>query len=371
MEWLLLRAFAAPGREAPLIDARLALDLTQRLGLATRIAGRTPRSVLQAELGATYTELASRHLTTAAADAMLLDALRLAARSAHAVGAPLIALKFAALRVLGVARAGQRRANDIDVLTSVAMAPRLRMALLGAGCSESGVRGYAHQLAPLLSPQGVPIEIHLHLPGVRLPGAPRFASADDLLGAGLVDGRHEPAVPSIELLAAHALAHGFLQNAGAPASHSLLCTLADLSDVAAASPGALGKAIAFVEPLFDADDGRVTAELLGYLEQGNLRDALRSDCGVLLRHALAARLDADYASALRLRQITQPLSDRPFPLALARALSVALLPTATEIETIYGAGMSRRALLARRLLRPMDLGLRLIAAGASRLTARR
>lgn len=369
-DWLLLRAFAPPELAAPAIVPTLALDLARKLGLASRIAGRTPSAVLDTELGPLARELSNERFVTAATDALLMRALELTAQAARRIGAPLVGLKFAALRVRHLARAGQRRAHDVDVLTCRAMAQRLRSELLAQGCSEPGVRGHDHQLAPVMTPDGVPVEVHLHIPGVRLPGSRRFVGADELLAAGLVDAHFGLAVPDIAVVTAHALAHGFLQNAGAPGSHSLLCTFADLSDILGSHPGALSASIAFLKPSFDDEDGALTGELVRQLESGNLAEARRGPGGTLLRHALAARLDARYASALRLRLLTQPLSDRPFPLGLATALQTALFPTPKELEAIYGAPLSGPSLAVRRLLRPADLAWRALNAGASRIIAR-
>src|SRR5688572_33363732 len=113
VEWLLLRAFAPPALQAPVIDGERAIKATRKLGLASRIAARIPSDVLRAELGAAASEITGDHLTTAAADALLLTALGLVQSAAARVGAPLVGLKFVALRTLGVVRPGQRRANDV------------------------------------------------------------------------------------------------------------------------------------------------------------------------------------------------------------------------------------------------------------------
>jgi hypothetical protein len=366
LEWLLLRAFARNDAPAPQpgIDAQRAVALTRQFKISARIAGRTSAALLREELGDAASELASDHFTTAARDALLHDALAFAQAAAERIGAPLIGLKFLALRALGAARAGQRPAGDIDVLTPVNRARELHAALLAAGATESGVRGHAHQLPPVLAPHGVPIEIHLHIPGIALPGSKYFAVADELMAAGLVEQHAGLSTPAAPLVAAHAAAHGFLQNAGTPASHSLLSTLADLADLLALFPDALTRAAPYLAPRFDAEDCATLTELVHQLRAGNPTP------GLVLRHTLALQLDPAYASSQRLRLLTQPLSDRPPALAVATALREALFPSPRELRAIYGDHLGHAPLTVRRLLRPFDLAWRVIRARADHLAGR-
>lgn len=307
LEWVLQRAFGPPTwtPTTPLSGQRL-VDVALRLDLASRIAARQPRELVELEMGAIAAHrLREQYVGTVARGALLDYALDELLDRAKDSGVPCILLKYAALNRMGVLRVGSRVASDIDVLVPHARARQFQAILKEKDYEDLGLPESSHQLPALRDPHGVLIELHVHVPLVTLAAGQPFARADDLLAAGLTTQSGNAFVPDAAIVAAHAIAHGLMQHAQVPQVYSPLKTFADLADLQIARPGVLEQAQAYLARTMTADDITNVQTLARLLTEGDLETAMKGGPGVLLRHALASQLDRRYAIRLRLGGLTQ------------------------------------------------------------------
>jgi hypothetical protein len=219
------------------------------------------------------------------------------------------------------------------------------------------------------------VEVHRLVPGLRLAGG-GSATWEDLEGEGLLlpladlPGCCSAAVPEVQ--AAHALVHGLGQHGFSPTAYALLKMMADLQDL---GDGALTpRALAWVArdvPTPEAAAVRRLGARLAAGEDPAYWAAGDSPEAILLRHVLAGRLDADYASALRLGLFRRQVSDRGPAVRLSRTVWDAVALSDAQIDAIYGPPAGRLGYLGRRLARPFDLLLRLGSYAARWLRLRR
>jgi hypothetical protein len=366
LAWVLARAFGPVGAcHEPPRSGGEALALAQRLGVAPRIGGRVSADRLRHELGDAASEgFLHEYWSTAAREGALERATTRLGEIARNTGSPLILLKHAALRALRIVGPGLRRASDVDVLVPGCLTWNLHRALLRAGYRPTGARGYEHQLPPLLDPDDVLIEIHRHIPGVHLDSDRLFATADDLLSSGLVRASEGKLVPDSAVLSAHAIAHGFLQNAGAPRGNSPLRVLSDLCDLQERDPSALERAARFMGRGLHADDLAALGVLTKLALAGNLSQA-EGGALDLLRHALGSQLDDDYARSLTIRTLTRPLSQHAPWRATLNAAASALFPDWSALESLGGAAPRAHQKALHRLTRPVVLLVRTARAARS------
>lgn len=351
--WALLRAFSPRDRPSPAVAPERALEVARRLDLLPRIAARTPQAQLRAELSESLARrLQAAHGVAALAVERVTSAAREVAATAAEGGTPLAFLKGAALHLAGVTAVGSRFMGDLDVLVPAEHAEGLQRAMRAAGyrpCTSHATGD--HELPKLVSPQGVFLDVHRHLPGVRLgPGSPP-ATFGGLRDAGLlepVDG-WKAWVPTCELLAAHALAHTLAQHAFEPRSHPATRLLADLADLGFGSdqePDA-GAVLPLVQD--DAPEAGAALRLVRQLASGAALASLPGPEASLLAHLLGGLLDDDYAEALKLRALfAGPSRDVG---ALLSAVGRAAFLGRAEAEALYGPGRSG----TRRWLRPFEL----------------
>jgi len=307
LEWILQRALGplewVPRRK--LAGQRL-VDAALRLDLASRIAARQPRELLEREMGAPAAHrLREQYVGTVARAALLDHSLDELLTRAKAANLECILLKYAALNRMGVLRVGSRSASDIDVLVPHQRAKEFQALLKESGYEDLGSRESSHQLPGLCDRSGVLVELHVHLPLVTLaPGQP-FARAVDLLAAGLTVQSGSVLLPSASVVAAHAIAHGLMQHAQAPHMYSPLKTFADLADLQREKPDLVAQARAHLSGTMTPEDLTNVEALARALTQGDLEAAMAGGPGVILRHALASRLDHRYAIRLRLGTLIQ------------------------------------------------------------------
>jgi hypothetical protein len=115
----------------------------------------------------------------------------------------------------------------------------LRDALLARGFVESSAGGYEHQLPALRHPYGDSVELHRHLPGLRLAGGDS-AGWSELVAAQLATPLSSPAaqaaprvlIPAREVLIAHALVHALAQH-GLSVGYAGWLLVGDLLDLSA------------------------------------------------------------------------------------------------------------------------------------------
>jgi Uncharacterised nucleotidyltransferase len=370
VRWMLLRAFGPAG--APFtgpLEAGKALGLARTFEVSARIAARQGRERLAAELGPEAAAGFARDRRAAAASGLrLMEAVRQVAEAAAPLEIPLAFLKFAALEGAGLLAAGSRDACDVDVLAPGGRVRDLHRALIGAGYRTSSMPAMEHQLPPLSAPSGAVVEIHRHLPGVRVGGGPS-ATFEALDRAGLLapqaDLPGRCSAPSPEVLAAHVLVHGLGQHGYWPASYSLLKTVADLVDLGAdvLTP----RALAWIAKDVPAGEAEAVRRLCLRLADGEDPAAWNGSEEALLRHILAGRLDPGYERSLRLGLFQPVPSDRPRPLQLARSVLDTVFLSDAQIDAVYGRPHTRLGYLGRRLARPFDLLWRLGSYGLARL----
>jgi hypothetical protein len=307
LEWVLQRAFSTRVWSPTLsVDAKTAVEAALRLDMAGRIAARHPRMQLEEELGAEAAQrLREQYVGVVAREALLEHALQQLLEQAHASGVSCILLKYAALSRMGVLRVGARSASDIDVLVPRASARQFQAALVQNGYREVGLPESAHQLPALQDPNGMLIELHVHLPGISLGSGQPYASADDLISAGSTRQSGNALLPEPAIVAAHAIVHGLVQHACAPHMYSPLKTFADLVDLARTEHESLAKAGDFLKTAMTEEDVASALQLAQALQRGDIVTARAGAPGVLLRHALASQLNAGYALQLRLRTLTR------------------------------------------------------------------
>jgi Uncharacterised nucleotidyltransferase len=228
---------------------------------------------------------------------------------------------------------------------------------------------------------------------------------------------HAAAAPLPAVLAAHALVHGIAQHGWTPHAYSLLKMVADLVDLGFAGPdgpelagraarwiardvtageveaarrlcaalaagaagaggaagaegGAAGVAASTAVAARTTGAGGATwgaggAEAAGAVGAGGGAgeageelagwESSRAPEAVLLRHALAGRLDAGYERSLRLALFRRVPSDAPEAVRLARAVAGTVWLSRAQVDALYGPPRRRLGYLGRRLRRPLDL----------------
>jgi Uncharacterised nucleotidyltransferase len=410
VRWMLLRAFGPVGAAGPAgvggpggaagpasaarmpvetaaVEPPAVLALCRRFELSCRVAARQGRARLTAELGAEAADGFARDQAVAAGAGLRLVALaeRVAAAAA-ALGVRPVFLKLAALELGGLLAPGSREGCDLDVLVPAGRAAELQQALAAAGFRASPMPRYEHQLAALESADGV-VEVHRMLLGVRVAGR-RSATAEDLEREGLLQplpalaGR-AAAAPLPAVLAAHALVHGIAQHGWTPHAYSLLKMVADLVDLGFAGPDGpelARRAARWIARDVTADEVEAARRLCAALAAGAggpavaaLPASAASAAGhgpaaweesrapevVLLRHALAGRLDPGYERSLRLALFRRVPSDAPEAVRLARAVAGTVWLSRAQLDALYGPPRRRLGYAGRRLRRPLDLLARL------------
>ncbi len=371
---MLHRAFADPRRAVPLpVEGGRAVELAVAYDLAPRIACRIPFEELQAELGpAAARALAVRQLAVEAWGERVVGLAKEVGGWLQRASVPVAFLKFAALRLGGHVAAGTRAATDLDVLVPSHAAAAARQALLGEGCREERLIHVSHHSYPLLTPAGVPVEVHTAVPGVRLSGRQGDATFDALLDAGLLvaprDGEGAYLLPCHELLLAHCLAHGLWQHATAPLAYPPMRMLADLVDLGLAASAELeAQAAALVAGAVPREAVAAAAALGAALAAGPSDELLAStDDGAprLLRHLLAGPVDGQYQRALRFHALRGLVGMAPG--RLLAELRQALWLSRAQVELMHGPQRSAWGYLGVRLQRPFALCVHLVRyAGAA------
>jgi len=327
LEWVLQRALGPLTWQPtkPVSGQRL-VNVALRLDVAARIASRQPRASIEREMGAEPAQrLREQYVATVARGALLDHATSELLERARVADVSCILLKYAALSRMGVLGVGSRVASDIDVLVPHTRARQFQAILKEKGYQDLGLPESSHQLPALRDPNGVLIELHVHVPLITLgPGQP-FARVDELLAAGLTIQSGNALVPDPAIVAAHAIAHGLMQHAHAPHVYSSLKTFADLADLQLSTPSVLQQVAAYLSMTMTAEDLNSVQVLARTLVAGDLETAMRGESGLILRHALASQLDRRYAIWLRLSGLTRPrtASELRTPAELFRAMLAA------------------------------------------------
>jgi Uncharacterised nucleotidyltransferase len=359
LAWLLRAAFAAPLSGIRPADAARALHLARATQLSGRVAKRLEAWRETSQLGELGRELAADYYANVAREALLIRAQSSIAALGERLGVPIIALKFAGLRLAQVIAPGARVASDLDLLLPEANAKQFWRALLGIGFARTNTHEYAHQLEALVDPDGAVVDLHVHIPGVSIEKR-GFADADQLLARRLVRRTSSGLlVPDAALLCAHAIAHALLQNRATPQTYSPLRMIADIVDLRRMEPTAVSLATKYLAPGL-----RGTCETLDRLSSALLRGTFEghgfdgTSEQTMLRHCIAARTDFAYSERLRASGLRNKLSDGASAKEIALYVADLLYPAEPALDALYGPVVGRRALFLRRLRRPIDLAVR-------------
>lgn len=381
--WVLLRAFGPVGAPAGPVDSAAAARTAESLDLAARIGARAGRRRLEEELGpGGASPFLARHHEAAARDLAAGALARELAKVAAEAGVPMALLKYGALRAGGRLAPGSRLAADLDVLAPAGEAgERLQAWLLERGFRPTGQPGHEHQLPSLDHPTLGAVEIHRHLPGVRAPGARRYATFEDLAERGQLAATGDASggdldgsgvlAPSRGVLAAHALAHGLAQHVWAPDAHPPFRSLADLVDLGLGGPEGeevAAEAAPWLRGTLTPEEVAAARELAGELVAGRPEALEGSTAGARLgRHLLAGALDPVYRRSLALRRVRPSVGEAAAPRRLGHALARGLFPADAELDLIYGPSRGRWRRARLRAGRPFDLAWRGARAAWSRL----
>jgi hypothetical protein len=380
LRWVLRRAFGPAGLPALSVgDGGRALELARRSSLAALIGSRHSLGALAAEVGSrAAARFILEHEAAVQAAPRLMEALGPVGEAASAVGSPVVLLKFAALTLAGHTPYGTRTAGDVDVLVAPEAIEAVAEGLRARGFTPSGYRDGVHQLAPLRDGHGRVVELHRHVPGLRVPEGGGPATAEALLGAGVVDEGGSPAgaregvgVPVREVLLAHAIVHGVAQH-GFKSGYPLFRMVADV--VALGGRASEGEGVhRWIAGAVSAEEATGALALAERLAAGDV--ALFEPGGpltpdvVLLRHFTAVLLDEDYVHSLRLRWLVSSRGRRG-PAAWVRGAWEAVAVTDAQIDVLYGPPRGRLGYLGWRVLRPFDLVRRGARYGLSALRLR-
>jgi hypothetical protein len=296
------------------------------------------------------------------------------ATAAASIGVPIVLLKFAALRASGRVADGWRGAGDVDVLVASDHSRALAEALGKLGLRDAGFPGEAHQLPQLRDADGRAVEVHVHLPGLRLRPGGSMATVDALAAAGplqRVDLPGDCSVPLPHVMAAHAVVHGIAQHGFAPGGYPAFRVVGDLIALGAHEDGgAIARAaLPLVADEVAPDEMAAAVALATRLARADaaLFGDVASPEAVLLRHFVAGILDEDYRRSLRLHG----LAEGGGIAGLVRAAWHALALTDAQIDVVYGPPRSRLGYLGRRLARPFDLVRRVARYAAAGVRVRR
>lgn len=392
LRWLLKQAFARA--EAPMtqrVNPGRVVSLALELDLAARVAALKDLSLVSAELGRDAAErFAFARLAAARAQHDVAELVTRVGEIASREGLEIVLLKYAALARLGRIREGSRNVRDFDVLGRSGEIERLYRILLAEGFEDCGHPRQPHHLPALRSASGGIVEIHSLIPGLRIgdAGHGTTATADALIAAGLVERCGMTTVsfagtalradcptmwiPSVDVLRAHAIFHGFVQHGAVPDDYPMMRMLCDVADL-----GIDDGTEALAQRAYGLLDGEMTLDeitaifaLVVRLCKGQL-DTLdfASAEGRLLRHVVASACDLDYRRSLKLvRARTIGLGHE-----LAPALMRVFAPSRGELELHGGPIRSAVDYGLRRVLYPLRKAFELVgaAAGGLRLRSRK
>ncbi len=382
LRWVLLRAFGpVPAPWSDPVDPAAVEHLASRFSLVSRIAGRRGKRLLEEELGEETARKWLHTLRLTAASVLRFQAVaRQLAETANGAGIPVTFLKGTALGLGSLVPLGFRGSGDIDMLVPPGRVAEMGKILKAQGAVPSELpNDDDHQhLPPVYLKSGVMLEIHRHLPGVRLRGRRRSVTIGDLEDEGLLVPVPEIGarafIPAKPVLVAHCLVHGLVQHGAAPGSYPGFRIFADLADLGCHEASWNHDERLTLARLDDEALSEIRF-LVGELVKGNV-DELLSEEGAasrVLRHYIAGSTDQTYCEALKAHpRYMMGLSEKPRPLALISNITKTVFITRAQVDAIYGRPGSPWGYAARQVLRPFDLACRAVryATAAVRVKSR-
>ena len=374
--WALARALGPVDAEVEAPRPGRAVELAERLDVASRIGARVPRQVLVAELGEEAADLIRRRYHQAAAALLVLElGCGELVAAATALDIPVILLKGMAMWMSGRMAKGLRPVSDIDALVPAGSSHRLQAELVRRGWIAAEIPAAEHQLPPVSSPMGAVAEVHLMVRGVRMGEGRASAGAEDLIRAGLVEAlpqlEGDCSAPVEELLMAHALVHGLAHHGFSPHSYPPLRLLADLQTLgwdAERWREFEAGGYRWIERDVSPEAVSAARELSDRIGAGEAPLELlveESDAGLLLRHMVAGGLDEHYRRSLRFSALSRPLGAGSRAVTVGLTLVRSIWLSRAQVEILYGRPRTALGYWGWRLWRPVDVIIRAVRYGAS------
>ena len=306
VRWALGRAFAGPNWRPPTkVDPKAALSWATLLGVEARIAFRSSPEELARELETDAAQLLFRSRHQSVARGMQLqDLLERVAICRAELELPLVILRGVALLESGVTAPGARTIGNLDVLVPAGQTKRLARRLLDEGLQTSVRTSGLFQIPPLSHPTLGLLQISHQIPGLSAHGS-GDATAEDLIRCGLC--QESPRLGGVKLptnrvMAAHAVSHALDQHGQTPREYPPTRILGDLVDLAADEGEEIGSYLPscgrYIRRSISKRELQAVTDLCRHLAQGS-PDALRGDCGALIRHVVAGCRDGKYRRSLR------------------------------------------------------------------------
>ena len=282
------------------------------------------------------------------------------------IGVRFVVLKGGALHALRLVRAAERPLSDVDLLLAPADGKRLHEELLGEGWTVFDAPVCEWHLPQLVHEAWPALEIHDALDGITRDGT-SWATFADLEEEGALEplpaAGPSAFVPTREVLAAHAVAHGFLHHGLVPLVYPLRRVFDDLrvlgvleapDEAFLAGPGRwIGKGLTRGEIV-------TILRLSRRLARGEevASDSPPTPESRLLLHVDRCAGDPLYRNAFRLRQV-HALAGGLSLRGVARNVAGTLFLSRAEVDARYGPPRHAWGYPLRQLLRPLDLALRL------------
>ncbi len=286
---------------------------------------------------------------------------------AEKFGVRFVVLKGAALHVLRLVRTDARPMCDLDILLAPEDAARLNDVLVSGGWTARGFPRSEDHLPQLRHPTWPALELHDQLSGLSLDGR-SWVTFADVEEAGAMEplptAGSAAFVPTRELLAAHAIAHGFFHHGTVPIGYPLQRVFDDLraldvletpDEEFLAGPGR------WMKRGLPPEDVLTILHLGRRLARGEevADDAPSTPESRLLEHVHRSAKDPFYREALRLRNfhLLSGTGSNPVRTFVKTAWNVLLL-SRDQVDAIYGRQKHRWGYPLRQFLRPFDLVLR-------------
>jgi hypothetical protein len=366
LQWALKRAYGPMDHLVLGGNQVTRFELAKRLGVLSRIANRCDLNLLSAEIGHEQTALARSALAAQAMRGLALKALEdLVLGVAERARVKVLLLKAAAMKRLGFASPTTRQALDLDILVHPDQLDELCAALDKTSLHRRQMREAQHQPVVFESRWGVSVELHVHLPYVRLVSAGKPVTLQDIEELSLV--RHTDGgdswvlLPSMDLLVAHLIAHGIVQHGLTPRMYPSMRLVSDMVDLGLGNNPQLGlDAHRWIRHDVSQTEVGAIAEVAAFLTQGNSSDIWNknSSGSRMLNHFVAAALDSKYRARLDLRRIIQSLSEDGAWRTINEGIAYAFTLPDENLRRIYPT--RRHSMRLTRLLRPFDLAYRVV-----------
>jgi len=385
LEWLIQRSFCRDrlGSEfAGGLNPEGAVSLVADLDLGGRLVTRAGVGPIRTEIGEVAADAVFSRYRGAAVNAVALEkwASRVEA-CASTMSIPVVMMKGIALQRQIDIQPGARTISDIDVLAPDDQARRLHSSLAQLGLRAPNVHEREHHLPALRNENGITVEIHTKLLGIRLNAGRSSATFQELADRGLCvyddlagDGDSTWRLDA-DVLVAHLIVHALIHHQHDPDGYVSLRLLGDLADLNWSEERwseFRDRAALWLGRDIDADGLEAVGRLVLSLGDGvPIQDILDQDReeALILRHLVASQIDPVYKEKLRAQRLTHRLTDRSASLNLVIRAKRNLFLSGDEVEYRYGLQPTVSATWRRRIAHPFSVGYRVVKGYLGQLRA--